>query len=631
MSIGRNTELIGDESAAAIAGALLSTPVRRVERVAGSGRNSRVYRVDSPRGRFALKFYDQRPDDGRDRLACETEALRFMTDHGIVGVPRLVAVDAADRAALLTWIDGEPPAAVTQADVEAAASFLDALHALRRTSEAEGLSLAAEACLSGAEIERQVRKRHVRLAASGEDEREFTAFLQSSFTPLVERALAYAKARMSAAGLDFAAQLPRRLQSPLPADFGFHNSLRRPDGTLAFFDFEYFGWDDPVKLTADFLLHPGVALNAAGRRGFEAAARRRYGDDPAFGTRLDALLPLFGLRWVLILLNEFLPDRWLGRVRAGTPLDWDEAKRRQLVRARALLARVSDELGTSMLREPTPADAHERDGRRPALDERSKYLRRLIVRGLAGGERGHIGASMSLVEILRVLYDDVLRYRPFEPGWPDRDRLILSKGHGCLALYAMLADKGFMPVETLDAFCRRDSILGGHPEAGKVPGVEASTGSLGHGLSYGVGMALAARMRRRASRVFVVMGDGEINEGSVWEAAMCAGKYRLAHMTVVIDYNKLQSAGFTRDIQDLEPLLDKWRAFGFAAIEVDGHDVAALRAVFTRVPFAADRPTAVICHTVKGRGIAFAENDPGWHHKAKLGPDDISRLRAALA
>ena len=155
----------------------------------------------------------------------------------------------------------------------------------------------------------------------------------------------------------------------------------------------------------------------------------------------------------------------------------------------------------------------------PPLDERSKHLRRLIVRALDGGGRGHIGSSMSLVEIMRVLYDDVLRYRPSEPKWHERDRMILSKGHGCLALYVLLADKGFIPVEALDTFCRRDSILGGHPEAAKIPGVEASTGSLGHGLSFGLGMALAARIERRDTRVFVVMGDGEINEGSVWEAA----------------------------------------------------------------------------------------------------------------
>jgi transketolase len=266
----------------------------------------------------------------------------------------------------------------------------------------------------------------------------------------------------------------------------------------------------------------------------------------------------------------------------------------------------------------------------PPLDERSKYLRRLVVRALAGGERGHVGSSMSLIEIMRVLYDDILRVRPTEPKWLERDRMILSKGHGCLALYVMLADKGFIPVEALDTFCRRDSILGGHPESGKVPGVEASTGALGHGLSFGVGMALAARMQKRDSRVFVVMGDGEINEGSVWEAAMCAGKHRLSNLTAVIDYNKIQSAGPTREIQDLEPLLDKWRAFNFAAVDVDGHDVAALRRIFARLPLADDRPSAIICHTVKGKGIAFAENEASWHHKSKIGGDVLAKLYAAV-
>jgi transketolase len=266
----------------------------------------------------------------------------------------------------------------------------------------------------------------------------------------------------------------------------------------------------------------------------------------------------------------------------------------------------------------------------PPLDERSKYLRKLVVRALEGGERGHIGSSMSLIEIMRVLYDDVLRYRPAEPGWRDRDRMILSKGHGCIALYVMLADKSFFPLDTLDTFCRRDSILGGHPEAGKVPGVEASTGALGHGLSIGLGMALGVRMQKRDSRVIVVLGDGEIDEGSVWEAAMCAGKHRLSNLTAVIDYNKVQSAGSTREIQDLEPLVDKWRAFNFATVEVDGHDVEALRAVFRRLPLAQDRPTAVICHTVKGKGIGFAENDANLHHKSKINKDLVAKLYGAL-
>ncbi|MBR0975071.1 transketolase [Bradyrhizobium japonicum] len=264
------------------------------------------------------------------------------------------------------------------------------------------------------------------------------------------------------------------------------------------------------------------------------------------------------------------------------------------------------------------------------LDERSIWLRRLVVDALVGGERGHVGSSMSPIEILRVLYDDVLRHRPSEPGWSLRDRCILSKGHGCLALYALLADKGYFPTDLLKTFCRKGSILGGHPEHGKVPGVEASTGALGHGLSIGVGMALAARMQKRDSRVFVIMGDGEINEGSVWEAALSAGKHKLSNLVAIIDYNKIQSAGATAHIQELEPLLDKWRAFGFAAEEVDGHDVAKLQKLFARVPLDAGRPTAIVCHTVKGKGLPFAEHDPEWHHKSKVTAELGERLYAAL-
>lgn len=266
-----------------------------------------------------------------------------------------------------------------------------------------------------------------------------------------------------------------------------------------------------------------------------------------------------------------------------------------------------------------------------ALDDRSCHLRRLIVRGLEGGNRGHVGSSMSLVEILRVLFDSVLRYRPHEPDWPERDRCILSKGHGCLALYAILADRGYFDADALDRFCHVDGMLGGHPERGKVPGVEASTGALGHGLSIGVGMALAARMQRRDSRVFVVMGDGEINEGSVWEAAMNAGKHHLTNLTVMIDYNKIQSAGPTSEIQDLEPLAEKWRSFGFDAAEVDGHDVDALTRLCQRLPLGNARPSAIVCHTVKGKGIPFAEGDPKWHHHSRFKPQELAAMHAALA
>jgi transketolase len=266
----------------------------------------------------------------------------------------------------------------------------------------------------------------------------------------------------------------------------------------------------------------------------------------------------------------------------------------------------------------------------PALDRRSLELRQMVIRALAGGKRGHIGSSMSLIEIFRVLYDDILAYRSAEPQWPDRDRCILSKGHGCLALYVLLADKGFFPAKELDSFCLRDSILGGHPEAGKVPGVEASTGALGHGLSIGVGIAIGLRMRAARARVFVVVGDGEINEGSVWEAALSAHKHRLSNLTVMVDYNKIQSAGPIAEILDLEPLADKWRAFGFSVAEVDGHDVEELRRVLRRMPLAADAPTAIICHTVKGKGIPFAEHDANWHHKSSLKTDVIAKLYQAV-
>ncbi len=264
------------------------------------------------------------------------------------------------------------------------------------------------------------------------------------------------------------------------------------------------------------------------------------------------------------------------------------------------------------------------------LDDRSKFLRRLVVRGLEGGNRGHVGSSMSLVEILRVLYDSVLRFDPKTPADPARDRCILSKGHGCLALYAILVDKGFVDPKELDRFCLPGGMLGGHPERGKVPGVEASTGALGHGLSIGLGMALAARAQCRDSQVFVVMGDGEINEGSIWEAALCAGKHGLSNLWALVDYNKIQSAGPTRDIQDLEPLTDKWRAFGFETLEVDGHDVDALEAVLGTGAPNLDKPTAIVCHTVKGKGIPFAENDPKWHHHSKFDPRVLEEMYAAL-
>lgn len=265
------------------------------------------------------------------------------------------------------------------------------------------------------------------------------------------------------------------------------------------------------------------------------------------------------------------------------------------------------------------------------LDNRSKELRRLVVKMIEVDRRGHIGPAFSLIEILRVLYDSLLRFDPANAMWPNRDRLILSKGHGCLALYALLADKGFISKDELSTFCKPDSRLGGHPEIRKIPGVEATTGALGHGLPMGVGMALAGKICGQQHRVVVIVGDGEINEGSVWEAAMSATKHKLANLAVLIDHNKFQSYGPTHEVLDLAPMADKWRSFGFAVEEVDGHNIDALDCLFKKLPLAADMPTAIICHTIKGKGLSFAEGNPEWHHKSGISSEEIAAMYDCLA
>ena len=237
----------------------------------------------------------------------------------------------------------------------------------------------------------------------------------------------------------------------------------------------------------------------------------------------------------------------------------------------------------------------------------------MVIEAMDGGGRGHLGSAMSLIEIMRVLYDDVAHHRPDEPDWSGRDRVILSKGHGCLALYAILADHGYFPRNELKTFCHQISFLGGHPEMGKVPGVEASTGALGHGLAIGTGMAMAAKIENRDTRVLVVMGDGEINEGAIWEAAMHAAKHGLCNLVAIVDYNKIQQSGHVHDVLGLEPLADKWRAFGWSVRELDGHDMAEITAALDALPFAPDRPSLIIAHTVKGKGVSFAEDSHLWH------------------
>ncbi len=266
----------------------------------------------------------------------------------------------------------------------------------------------------------------------------------------------------------------------------------------------------------------------------------------------------------------------------------------------------------------------------PKLDTRSLYLRKLIIRAFEGGMRGHLGSSMSLVEILRVLYDDFLSYDSKMPEWEDRDRFILSKGHGCLAQYALLSDKGFISVDELDKFCHHNGILGGHPEKNKIPGVEFSTGALGHGLPVAVGMALAAKIKNKKHKIVVITGDGEANEGSIWEAALSASKNNLNNLIWMIDYNKFQSYGETREVLDLEPLKEKIESFGFKVIDVDGHDVKMIKNGLQSFSISSTKPKAIICHTVKGKGFPFAEHNKNWHHKSNLDSDEIKQMYECL-
>lgn len=263
------------------------------------------------------------------------------------------------------------------------------------------------------------------------------------------------------------------------------------------------------------------------------------------------------------------------------------------------------------------------------LDERSLRLRRLVLRALAAADKGHVGSALSLIEILGVLFDDVARHDPARSGWAERDRVILSKGHGCLALYAVLADQGYIPPETLDTFCERHSPLGGHPERLVEFGIEASTGALGHGLPLAVGIAIALKRQHSRSRVFVVVGDGELNEGSNWEAMLIAAKHQLDTLTVIVDHNSMQQNGPIEPILPLGSLFAKLQAFGAEALEVDGHDPTALREAFTRTSPAAAAPArfrAVICRTVKGKGLAAAEHNPAWHYRRSFGDQLIEEI-----
>lgn len=251
------------------------------------------------------------------------------------------------------------------------------------------------------------------------------------------------------------------------------------------------------------------------------------------------------------------------------------------------------------------------------LQEKAKILRRHIITMTTKAGSGHPSSALSLVEIVTALYfGGVLRHDPSDPTWPDRDRLILSKGHGCPALYAALAEAGYFPVGWLSNLRQLGSPLEGHPNMRVLPGVEASTGSLGQGLSIALGHALAARLNGRSYRVYAILGDGECDEGQVWEAAMAAAHFEVDHLTAIVDHNKYQQTGPVTEVMDFRPFAEKWRAFRWQTIEVDGHDLQVLLKAFEEAKVVKGRPSVIIAHTVKGKGVSTLEQDYTWHGKA---------------
>lgn len=261
------------------------------------------------------------------------------------------------------------------------------------------------------------------------------------------------------------------------------------------------------------------------------------------------------------------------------------------------------------------------------FQKQAATIRSRILKTAHRARTPHIGSALSTVDILTHLYFHTLRLKSDQPEWPDRDRFILSKGHGGLALYATLVQRSFFSEKKLSYYGSDQSPLAGHPILNSAPGIEATSGSLGHGLNIGLGQALAAKHDSRPYRVFVMLSDGECNEGSVWEAAMAASQWRLDNLIAIIDYNKIQSFGTTKEVMDLEPLADKWRAFGWSVKEANGHDFKDLLAAFRKIPLHASKPTVVIAHTIKGRGVSFMENTVDWHYKNLN--DDL--LKKALA
>lgn len=259
----------------------------------------------------------------------------------------------------------------------------------------------------------------------------------------------------------------------------------------------------------------------------------------------------------------------------------------------------------------------------------AKKIRAHVLRMTHRAKSAHVGTSLSMADLLAVLYSGVMRVDPARPDWPDRDRFILSKGHGCAGLYAVLAERGFFPVEWLDDFCQNGSCLAGHVTHTGVPGVDASTGALGHGLSIACGMALVGKRDGWPYRGFTLLSDGECDEGSTWEAVLFAPHHGLDNLVAIVDYNKIQSLGTVKEVLDLDPLAAKWEAFGWAVQEIDGHYFEQIESVLSRIPLKPGRPSCIIAHTVKGKGVSFMENKLLWHYRSPDG-EELQRALAEL-
>lgn len=269
------------------------------------------------------------------------------------------------------------------------------------------------------------------------------------------------------------------------------------------------------------------------------------------------------------------------------------------------------------------------------LRRRANWIRLETIRLTDIAGSGHYSSSFSAAELFAVLYYRVLRIRPAEPGWPDRDRLVLGKGHAAIGVYPCLADLGFFPVEWLDSYTRLGNPLGDHPDMTKVPGVDFSSGSIGHNLSVAVGMAISGRMQQRPYRTYAMLGDGELHEGQVWEAAMAASHFRLGNIVAIIDANGSCLDGPTSEVMNIEPITGRFEAFGWRTIEIDGHDVATLLRTFADLPETTSAtPTCIVARTVKGKGVSFMENAAEWH-LGYLGPADRAlaeqEIKAAMS